>query len=103
MSVIIKGMEKPSNCVWIDEKGDGKRCPLLNIDDDCKVQRCTTRETWEEQMEDCPLIEIPKGAKLIDVRDVKKHMIPLDFSVQNWISEVDLDVRVPVFFEEDEK
>lgn len=51
----------------------------------------------------CPLVEVPKGARLIDARDVKKHMIPLDFSVQNWISEWDLDINVPTIFKDDEE
>ena len=34
---------------------------------------------------------LPKShGRLIDVNDIKKRMIPLDFSVQNWISEVEL-------------
>ena len=37
--------------------------------------------------------------RLIDADKVKERMIPLDFSVQKWISEVDLDVYVPTIVE----
>ena len=60
-------------------------------------------DLYDKVSDDCPLVEIPKGARLIDARDVKRHMIPLDFSAQNWISEVDLDIRVPTIFEEDDE
>ena len=99
MSIIIKGMEMPRGCNYCH------RSYWSNID---QVYKCyltksklQIKDAMTERNADCPMVEIPKGAKLIDARDVKKHMIPLDFSVQNWISEVDLDSRVPVFFEEE--
>ena len=48
----------------------------------------------------CPLVEIPKEAVLVDKNKIKECMMPLDFSVQKWISEVDLDLYVPIIFEE---
>ena len=40
---------------------------------------------------DCPLVEVPTPhGQLIDADDVKSRMIPLSFSVQKWISEVEL-------------
>lgn len=97
MSVIIKGMETPQNCLECQFKDIGMST----------MTRCILQSGWVKYNDDyhipeqCPLVEIPEGARLIDARDVKKHMIPLDFSVQNWISEVDLDIRVPTIFEED--
>lgn len=48
---------------------------------------------------------LPKGhGRLIDADTVKKQMIPLmSFSVQKWISEVDLDVYVPTIIEADKE
>lgn len=41
--------------------------------------------------ESCPLVEIKTPHNdLIDINDIKERMIPLSFSVQNWISEVEL-------------
>ena len=37
--------------------------------------------------------------RLIDADAVKKLMIPLEFSVQKWISEVDLDIYIPTIIE----
>lgn len=114
MSVIVKGMDLPLGCCYEEyEKwyGHTEYCPFCNHDD---VPYCIlepnnmvdeellfigidSRPDW------CPLIEIPKEARLIDKRIVKEKMIPLDFSVQKWISEVDLDLYVPTVFEEEEK
>lgn len=100
MSVIVKGMKMPNNCVdcefglyrfgiicQLRDYENERNVPQKYIDDDI-------RPDW------CPLIEIPEGARLIDKQIVKERMVPLDFSVQNWISEVDLDL-VPIIFEED--
>ena len=64
MSVIVKGICKPINCINCDSTY--YRCPLLDYTDDCKLQDCDPDWSWEEQYKGCPLIEIPEGARLID-------------------------------------
>lgn len=54
MSVLIKGMEKPKNCIWLDGK-----CPLLGDDDDCKLQDCQEEWAWQDQYKGCPLSDAP--------------------------------------------
>lgn len=45
---------------------------------------------------------LPKGhGGLVDIDEIKKRMIPLDFSVQKWISEVDLDLFTRIIIEAD--
>lgn len=47
---------------------------------------------------------LPKGhGRLVDVNAIKKRMIPLDFSVQKWISEVDLDLFTRTIIEADKE
>ena len=66
MSVIVKGIEKPPKCEWLDENHDIHRCPLLDGDDNCKLQNCDPYWSWHEQYEGCPLIELPPHGNLID-------------------------------------
>lgn len=49
MSIYIKGMEMPENCI---------RCPLRH---DCPFPQFINRRS-----EDCPLVEIPPHGRLID-------------------------------------
>lgn len=100
MSVIVKDVVMPDECMYC-EFGMygfyGTRCQLRDNGRRIIPMECIdngTRPDW------CPLVEIPEGARLIDKQIVKERMVPLDFSVQNWISEVDLDL-VPIIFEED--
>lgn len=99
MSVILKGMEMPDECMNCEFGVYGFNFSHCELKDHGRIisQKCIdngTRPDW------CPLVEIPEGARLIDKRIVKERMVPLDFSAQNWISEVDLDL-VPTIFEED--
>ena len=55
MSVLIKGMNKPLRC-----DDGGNRCPLLDEWDNCKLQDCKDFETWEDQYEGCPIIQMSK-------------------------------------------
>ena len=57
MSVVVKGMETPKNCV------------------DCYLERCgiciptgkVMSMSWERRLDDCPLVELPeKHGRLID-------------------------------------
>ena len=68
MSVMIKGMKKPSNCIWT-EKCVGYKCPLLNDEDCCNLQDCKEEWTWADQYAGCPLVELPEHhGRLIDER-----------------------------------
>lgn len=79
MSIIIKDMEMPKNCTLCDSIG-------LNVAIGCPVMTGINGRAT-----DCPLAELPeKHGRLIDADDVKNRMIPLSFSVQKWIGEVEL-------------
>jgi hypothetical protein len=44
-----------------------------------------------ERHPECPMVEVPTPhGRLIDADDVKSRMIPLSFSVQKWVDEVEL-------------
>ena len=58
MSVIVKGMEMPKSC-W--------ECALL-IGVVCG--QTGKLAPYKKTMEDCPLIEIPKDAKLVDANEL---------------------------------
>lgn len=67
MSIIIKGMNIPSSCM---------ECPLFNR------YGCTATNTVFCNMTNvavmtkgCPLIEIPKGARLIDAKELYMDII----------------------------
>lgn len=113
MSVIVKGMDLPLGCCYEEyEKwyGHTEYCPFCNHDD---VPYCIlepnnmvdeellfigidSRPDW------CPLIEIPKGLRLIDANKTKKNIRGEDEGhitksiLKEWI-----DVQ-PVIFEEKE-
>lgn len=89
MSVLIKGMAMPETCKRCDFETDELLCDLTgDHTDDARKSR---------RLESCPLVEVkvPHG-NLVDRDTIKANMIPLSFSVQNWIDEVTLDTRIPV-------
>ena len=58
--IVIKDMDMPKKCDQVIN-GEVIRCPLLDDDDSCRGQNEDIRnrvETWDEQMEYCPLQEI---------------------------------------------
>lgn len=58
MGVYIKSMETPKHCL---------DCPMCDNNDDCTLQEGKRFDTWGEQMDGCPLIEIPEPhGRLID-------------------------------------
>ena len=62
MSVLIKNMEMPENCL---------KCPMCNSNDECVLQSEEDNalfKSWEEQKDGCPLVEVstPHG-DLIDI------------------------------------
>ena len=58
MSVIIKGITKPKNCMWMDDNHEVQSCPLLDYEDNCKLQYCKEEWNWADQYAGCPLIEL---------------------------------------------
>lgn len=104
MGVYVPGMEIPSNC----EKCDF----LVHIGLDKYRCKRTGKEfySWEVgwgsepriRLADCPLIEVPAPhGRLIDDHEVRTRMIGLSFSVQTWISEVELS-NVPTVIERED-
>lgn len=92
MGVYIKGMEMPKDCreckmqVYYSFLGRTwcKSADII-LAENYKPIPFDGRPTW------CPLVEVsePHG-RLIDVNDVKGRMIPLSYSVEKWIDEVEL-------------
>lgn len=61
MSILIKGIEMPKNCL---------NCPMCNGNDECVLQSEEDNalfRTWKEQKDGCPLVEVPAPhGRLID-------------------------------------
>lgn len=91
MSVLIKGMKMPKDC-W--------ECVLCNTvkddEDDYEINMyChATGESLENldvRGDRCPLVPVPTPhGRLIDANKLLKKGIPLSWSVQKWVSEVDI-------------
>lgn len=56
MSVYIKGMEKPSDCV---------NC-IFCYDDECLMHKPNEYRSWPEEYKNCPLVPVPEHGRLID-------------------------------------
>ena len=96
MSVIIKGMKMPTGC------NDCRRYYWSSIDQEYKCRLTDTglqvKNAMVERSVDCPLVEIPKGARLIDT-DILYDRIIQRFDVCDDFLEMLEDV--PTIFEED--
>ena len=59
MSVIIKGMEMPKNCVEckLSDHISPTECPIYSIE---------KGDYWDKRYKYCPLVEIPPHGRLID-------------------------------------
>lgn len=87
MSILIKGMEMPKNCIG--------GCPCYNDElDICNVtsQRIDL-EDWHKRKDNCPLIEIPPHGDLIDRS--KLAWTPID------ITDLPFGECLPVYLKED--
>jgi len=63
MSILIKGIEMPTNCgmCWaLDDYGDYPRCRIT------EEQRGYTFPIREKRMDNCPLVPLPPHGRLID-------------------------------------
>ena len=75
MSVLIRGMKMPKNCLTCKLRGDGSDskyiwdCPFTGLE--------YTREEGEtRRLDDCPLIEVPAPhGRLIDADAVAKRVL----------------------------
>lgn len=91
MSVLVKGMAMPKDCrvcPFAENVPPGRtRCLITCIM--LSDNYCPTPLDWRHER--CPLVKVktPHG-NLVDAEDVKRRMIPLSFSVQKWIGEVEL-------------
>ena len=62
MSVLIKGMEMPKNCL---------NCPMLGVLFNCRVVgNGEMEDNITVRRADCPLIEIPPHGRLIDANEI---------------------------------
>lgn len=86
MSVLIR-MKMPKCCdmCWaLDDYGDYPRCRIT------QEQRGYNFPVRDKRMDNCPLIELPPHGRLIDADALMKKGMPLSFSVQRWVQEVDI-------------
>jgi len=99
MSILIKGMKMPGGCIkcpflrWVDydcmAATELKENGFCNVRSKLNIKR--TLDYIDTRHPKCPLVEVPTPhGQLIDADDVKSRMIPLDFSVQKCISEVEV-------------
>lgn len=68
MSVLVKGMKKPTFCYEIID-GDYKYCPFVDVAGDCVIliKKGIRGGTWTDQYSKCPLVEVPEPhGRLID-------------------------------------
>ena len=86
MSVLIKGRKKPQNCMMCQFHGFGGYKNELIV--------CSLTGRSEGQLSNvlgCPLVEVPTPhGRLIDADKLLKKGITLSWSVQKWMSEVDI-------------
>lgn len=96
MSIIIKGMEMPRGC------NDCHRCYWSNLDQSYKCDltksELQVKDAMIERNADCPLVEIPKGARLIDANSFDDFLGVEDRDI--YCRNV-VDNEVPIFFEEE--
>lgn len=96
MSVLVKGMKMPENCgecIWI-QRGYPDWCDLPMGKD---LYNDKKRPDW------CPLVEVPfPHGPLIDADKLLKKGINLSWSVQKWVSEVDIGLMPTIIEAEGE-
>lgn len=89
MSVIVKGMKMPNNCMAcdleeVDDCGHDYRCPLI-------YKGYTSKIRQDGRLPKCPLGELPeKHGRLVDVDELSKAMyhdaFESDTDLQKWDS-----------------
>lgn len=90
MGIYIPGIRKPLSCL---------QCPCsgTDVDDEKEFWICelahrvlTSTELCDNAPNDCPLIPVPDHGRLIDADALMKKGMPLSFSIQRWVQEVDI-------------
>ena len=76
MSVLIKGMEMPTSCVY-RENGHLMTCPLYDIDGYCGALHTEACHKVDETMLACPAIPVPPHGRLIDADALLKTNNPI--------------------------
>lgn len=90
MGVYVRYMKMPESCLKCPMQFGGW-CYASPPEIDERVAPTVDEAAEQGKPEWCPLVEVPDPhGRLIDVNDVKSRMIPLSFSVQKWIGEVEL-------------
>ena len=93
MGIYIQNWKMPENC-----DGCILDTPVCDLWRDL-----TYSELKQKRHEHCPLVEVPvPHGRLIDAHEVRTRMIGLSFSVQTWISEVELS-NVPTVIEREDE
>lgn len=102
MSLLIKGAEMPKGCITCTFKSESlfNRTMWCEWLDDPLGDYSKCDEKWRHP--DCPLVEVhvPHG-RLIDAEKLFKKGINLDWSLQKWVSEVDIGL-MPTIIEAEE-
>ena len=104
MSVLIKGMEMPHSCVGCRfcEHGSINEWDLYCGIDNKHIGNWDDKHInngWRHP--DCPLVEVPPHGRLIDAEKLFKKGVNLDWSLQKWVSEVDIGL-MPTIIEAEE-
>lgn len=97
MSVLIKSIDKPKN---------SRKCPFAVMAEDWEKECIVGGEYhWDNERvcEGCPLVEVPTPhGRLIDAEKLFKKGVNLSWSVQKWVSEVDIGLMPTIIEAEGE-
>ena len=79
--IYIPGMEIPDDCL---------HCPCSDLEYmDCNLMP-GSGIGYKKRLDNCPLVPVPEHGRPIDADALMKKAIPLSFSVQKWVQEVDI-------------
>lgn len=70
MSLLIKGMEMPQNCL---------SCPLQGGTADCRLTQKTYNWGLTERPSDCPLVPVPTHGRLIDADALTERLGDVEY------------------------
>ena len=93
--LLIKGKKMPKNCSY---------CDLYDIAADwCEAinDEILGFDPLATRFDGCPLVEVPEHGRLIDADKLLKKGITLSWSVQKWMSEVEVGL-MPTIIEASE-
>ena len=93
MSVIIKGMEMPDSCYFCRIRTECGFCAAKPVEF-CGYTNDFKRPDW------CPLVEIPKGVRLIDAEALYSDIIHRFDYCDDFLEMLE---EAPTIFEEDDE